>query len=327
METYDVIVLGAGAGGKMIWGSVGDLSVAVVEQARVGGDCPFVACVPSKAMLRSARLWTGAAASATARGPRAGYGSGSDQRPGVEQGGPPGHCRRDRRRSGGCELAFLFATFGSTVRLVQRNARLVPREEPDASAAVADALAGRASTCACARRSPTPNRTTRACRILDDSERIITDRVVLGAGRRRRSADLGLDTLGVELPPDGAVPVDPRCQVVGTHSVWAIGDVTGIAPFTHTARYQGRVVAVNLTGRAVETDYRAVPRAVYITPTLRSVGRTVASARAAGLEPLVARAQVSQTVRANTEGSVDGRLMLLADPEGSPGAPTHRESH
>jgi len=101
---------------------------------------------------------------------------------------------------------------------------------------------------------------------------------------------------------------------VGTHDVWAIGDVTGIAPFTHTAHYQGRVVAANLSGRTVDADYRAVPRAVYIAPALASVGHTVVTARAAGLEPLVARAQVNQTVRANTEGAPDGWLMLLADP-------------
>jgi pyruvate/2-oxoglutarate dehydrogenase complex dihydrolipoamide dehydrogenase (E3) component len=57
MDEYDVVILGGGAGAKLIWGAVGDGSVAVVEQSRVGGACPFVACVPSKAMLRTARVW------------------------------------------------------------------------------------------------------------------------------------------------------------------------------------------------------------------------------------------------------------------------------
>src|SRR5437867_594471 len=58
---FDVVILGAGAGAKLIWGSVPGRSVGVVERSRVGGDCPFVACVPSKAMLRSAEVWTLAA--------------------------------------------------------------------------------------------------------------------------------------------------------------------------------------------------------------------------------------------------------------------------
>lgn len=398
METYDVVILGAGAGAKMIWGSLGDLSVAVVEHARVGGDCPFVACVPSKAMLRSARVWTAAddpewdglvtgrvsedaayreavqrrdrivhgrddtanAAGLTATGATLVRGRGRIVRRGVvEVGDTAARCEVGYRnlvlstgsqplrpsipgldtvpvwtsdqalsttvRPGsvtvigggpvGCELAFLFATFGSAVHLVQRNARLVPREEPDASAAVADALAGRGVelrlSTQVARAEP---HGSRACLTLDDGEQVVSDVVVLAPGRRPQTADLGLGELGVHLPPDGAVPIDARCRVVDTDGVWAVGDVTGIAPFTHTAHYQGRIVAANLVGRNVESDYRAVPRAVYITPTLASVGHTVASARAAGLEPLVARAAVSQTVRAATEGSAGGWLTLLADP-------------
>ena len=57
-------------------------------------------------------------------------------------------------------------------------------------------------------------------------------------------------------------------------------------------------------------DYRGVPRAVYTTPVLAAVGHTVASARAAGIEPMVARAAVGDMVRSTTEGW----LKLLADP-------------
>ncbi|MCW2592182.1 MAG: pyridine nucleotide-disulfide oxidoreductase dimerization region [Mycobacterium sp.] len=54
-DYFDVVIHGGGAGAKLIWGSVGNRSVAVVEQSRVSGACPVVACVPS--MLRTARVW------------------------------------------------------------------------------------------------------------------------------------------------------------------------------------------------------------------------------------------------------------------------------
>jgi pyruvate/2-oxoglutarate dehydrogenase complex dihydrolipoamide dehydrogenase (E3) component len=57
MDAADIVIIGAGAGAKLIWGSVPGRSVAVVERELVGGYCPFYACVPSKAMLRSARVW------------------------------------------------------------------------------------------------------------------------------------------------------------------------------------------------------------------------------------------------------------------------------
>lgn len=397
MDTYDTVILGAGAGAKMIWGALGDRSVAVVEQERVGGDCPFVACVPSKAMLRSARVWrttenpdwsalltgrvaqsvayqeavrrrerivharddAGNAAALGATGATLLRGRGRLRGPGVlEVAGSAGTTEigfrdlvintgsepvrpevpgldtvpvwtSDQALSTadqpgsivvigggpvGCELAYLFAVFGSHVELVQRNARLVPREEPETSATLAETLTGAGVVLHPGHQVTRAEPHGAGARLtLDDGRVLDADVVVLAAGRRPRSAGLGLDEIGVAPGPGGAVRVDPRCRVEGTDNVWAVGDVTGIAPFTHTAHYQGRVVAANLTGRHVEADYRAVPRAVYVTPTVASVGHTVASARAAGIDPVVARGSIDQTVRAATEGAGEGWLMLLAD--------------
>jgi NADPH-dependent 2,4-dienoyl-CoA reductase/sulfur reductase-like enzyme len=56
---------------------------------------------------------------------------------------------------------------------------------------------------------------------------------------------------GLDVHPGEAIKVDERCRVVGTENVWAVGDVTGVAPFTHTAHCQGRVVAANQVGRVL----------------------------------------------------------------------------
>jgi pyruvate/2-oxoglutarate dehydrogenase complex dihydrolipoamide dehydrogenase (E3) component len=213
----------------------------------------------------------------------------------------------------GCELAYLFAVLGTQVTVIQRNARLIPREEPEASASMAERLTAVGVRVLLGDQVASTQPAKGGARLtLSGGDRVDADRVVLAAGRRPRTAGLGLEALG--LNPGQAVKIDERCRVVGTENVWAVGDVTGVAPFTHTAHYQGRVVAANLAGRRVRADYRGVPRAVYTTPVLAAVGHTEASARAAGIEPMVARAAVGDTVRSTTEGSAEGWLKLLADP-------------
>lgn len=394
MNRYDVVILGAGAGAKMIWGALRGRSVAVVEQKRVGGECPFVACVPSKAMLRSARVWqvladpqwaplvegrvpaavaygqavrrrdtivhgrddSGTAAALEKAGAMLLRGTGRVVGPGVLEvdGVPVGYrdlvldtgsapvrpqlpgldrvpvWTSDELLSSasyprsvlvlgggpvGCELSFLLATFGSAVTLVQRAARLVPCEEPEASAALLSTLTGVGVDVRLGSQVHEVTRHADGGRFaLDTGPAIGAAAVVLAAGRRPRATGLGLDRLGVRLTAEGAVPLDDRCRVAGAEHLWAVGDVTGLAPFTHTAHYQGRVVAANLAGRALRADYRAIPRAVYVEPEMVAVGHTLATARAAGIEPLVASAAMSQAVRSNTEGAAAGWLRMLADP-------------
>jgi len=110
--------------------------------------------------------------------------------------------------------------------------------------------------------------------------------------------------------------VDATCQVQTAPEqprLWAAGDVTGIASYTHTARYQASVVVANILGRQRVADYRAIPRCVFTTPSVCCVGVTPGRAAAAGIRLRTVGHDLAGTARAAVEDDDRGRIELYAD--------------
>jgi dihydrolipoamide dehydrogenase len=92
--------------------------------------------------------------------------------------------------------------------------------------------------------------------------------------------------------------------------VWAIGDVTGIMPFTHVGKYQGRIAAKDMLGEDARADYRAVPRVVFTDPQAAAVGEP--DGAATGTVELTSLARTSTYAR---NGEARGFLTLVSDGE------------
>ena len=166
----------------------------------------------------------------------------------------------------GCELAQFFQRVGSQVTLVQGAARLLARVDADAAALVEEALRAdgvdvRLGACA---KSVTSNSL-----LLADGSELPFDRLLLATGRKPNLD--GLDALGLEVTRRG-IEVDERMRA--GENVWALGDVTGIAPFTHVGKYHARIAAYDMDGRAVRADHRAIPATIFTDPQVAMVGST-----------------------------------------------------
>jgi dihydrolipoamide dehydrogenase len=215
----------------------------------------------------------------------------------------------------GCELAQIYAGFGTQVTLIEPADQLVPGEDP----AVAKDLAGMLTTAGITVRTGATAAAARQTAdrqvhlALDTSDAVTVERVILAAGRRPATDGAGLGRLGIALGDDGSVPVDQRCQVEQQTRVWAAGDVTGLVPYTHGANYQARVLTANLLGGHATADYRAIPRVIYTEPALASAGLTEDQARDKGLDVLTAQTDLADTARASTDSAAAGRLILIAD--------------
>jgi len=185
----------------------------------------------------------------------------------------------------GCELTQVYASFGSQVTLVEADARLLPGEPAFVGEILAAALRRAGAEICLGSRATKAERTSDGLTLaLADGTRIDADRLLLASGRRPRLGGLGLDVLGLEVTPGMALPTTTRCEVAGTSGrVFAAGDVTGTMN-THASRYQASVVAANILGQDREADYSAIPRCVYTTPSVYSVGVVPEAAEEAGTD-------------------------------------------
>jgi pyruvate/2-oxoglutarate dehydrogenase complex dihydrolipoamide dehydrogenase (E3) component len=190
----------------------------------------------------------------------------------------------------GCELAQFFARVGSQVTLVEAGERLLPRVDADAAALVQAAL-------------EEDGVEVRVGEAASDNLLLGFDHVLVATGRRP-NVD-GLDALGLTISKKG-IAVDGRMRAA--ENVWAIGDVTGIAHFTHVGKYHARVAAYDMTGRDVRADHRAVPATIFTDPQVATVGT---------LDGRIGRWELTSTPRLSTyeRPKRPGFVKVAADPE------------
>ncbi len=397
---YDLIVIGAGSAGLTavrFARSLG-LSVAIVERSRVGGDCTWTGCIPSKALLKAAGVahsmrnasrfgLSDVVPDVDLRGvmerirsvirhiydtesPDTLTGEGIDVVEGDACFTGPGSVSVEGRTltarrflvctgaspivpaiSGltdvefhtyetvwdtevlpsslavvgagavGCELAQAFARLGADVTLIEAAGRVLPQEDPEASAVVAGRFAdeGVRVLTGEAVGGIAPVREG-GCGVrveLGNGGTVESEGLLVAVGRRANVEGLGLHAAGVAHGPYG-IRVDRYLRTTAK-GIYAAGDVTGGPQFTHYAGWQGFMAVRNaFLPMNTEAVRQHVARATFTDPEVAQAGLTEAEARErVGDKTLVSRWPLGEVDRALTDGEADGFVKAVHQRSGA----------
>jgi pyruvate/2-oxoglutarate dehydrogenase complex dihydrolipoamide dehydrogenase (E3) component len=153
------------------------------------------------------------------------------------------------------------------------------------------------------------------------------DEIVVAAGRRPTSADIGLDRVGIDVSRShGYIATDDHMTVVGGGDwLYAVGDICGRALLTHMGKYQGRiagdVIAARAEGRPTDglryrdvADHDVVPAVVFTDPQVASVGLTESGAREQGIDVEALEYDLGSVAGASLlRDGYSGRAKLIVD--------------
>jgi len=206
----------------------------------------------------------------------------------------------------GVEMAQAWRRLGSQVTLIEAADRLIAREEPFASEQVTDSLREAGVDVRLGQKATAVRRVDGEVTLdLEGGPAVVADELVVAIGRRPRTEDLGLESVGLE--PGESIEVDDSMRATGVDGAWlyAVGDVNGRTLLTHMGKYQARIAADVIQGgdARVTADGPVSPRVIFTDPQVAAVGHTLAGAQDAGL----AVRAVDATTSGNAGGSFYGK--------------------
>jgi pyruvate/2-oxoglutarate dehydrogenase complex dihydrolipoamide dehydrogenase (E3) component len=219
----------------------------------------------------------------------------------------------------GLEFGQMFRRFGSEVTIVEIGPRLIAREDEEVSQTVAAFLASEGITVLtnanCLSFSKRGDDIVMALDCDGASREVVGSHLLVAAGRRPNTDDLGVERAGIKLDAKGYIEVDDELRT-SVPGIWALGDCNGRGAFTHTSYNDFQIVAANLLdGEKRKVTDRITAYALYTDPPLGRAGMTEAEVRRRGRPALVTKLDMEDVSRAAEKGETEGFMKVLVDAE------------
>ncbi|HEV7510479.1 MAG TPA: FAD-dependent oxidoreductase, partial [Candidatus Acidoferrum sp.] len=217
----------------------------------------------------------------------------------------------------GVEMSQAMRRFGSRVTMIDRNGRLMSKEDPDVCETLRSLLADEGIDILL---NAWIKQVSGKC---GDSVSVVVEQngiekvlkgshVLVATGRNPNTEGLGLELTGVEPTDRGYIKVNERLQTTAL-GVWAIGEVAGSPQFTHISVDDFRVVLANLTGGHRVTTGRQVPYCLFTDPELARIGLSETEAEAQGIAYRLFKVPMETNLRARTLSETRGFVKALVE--------------
>lgn len=180
------------------------------------------------------------------------------------------------------ELGQMFQRFGTEVTILERSDRILPGYEPEVSAVLTEILRDEGVNIVTSTAVKKVEHQGNSVTVIGENnggeERFERERVLIAAGRRANTDDIGLDHVGVRTDGDDFVVVDEHLRT-SVPNIWAAGDVigrhTGSQAATPVGAHDGVIAAANaLSGENRRVDHTVIPRTIFTDPQVAVVGLT-----------------------------------------------------
>jgi pyruvate/2-oxoglutarate dehydrogenase complex dihydrolipoamide dehydrogenase (E3) component len=220
----------------------------------------------------------------------------------------------------GLELSQAMRRFGSKVSVIDRNDRLLHREDDDVTEALGSLFEDEGiDTVLNARIKRVSGKSGDSVTVVVEQggkeKRLQGTHLLAAACRISYTENIGLELAGVELTDRGFIKVNEHLEITAP-GVWAIGEVAGSPQFTHVSIDDFRVVHDRLTGGERVTTGRLIPFCLFTDPELARIGLSEKEAKDQGIPYRLFKVPMEAVFRATTLSETRGFLKALVEVDG-----------
>jgi pyruvate/2-oxoglutarate dehydrogenase complex dihydrolipoamide dehydrogenase (E3) component len=217
----------------------------------------------------------------------------------------------------GLEFAQAMRRFGSRVTIIDRNQRVLHREDDDITEGLQSMLHDEGIELALNARiksvSGVSGQSVRVTLEQNGMEKTLEGtHLLVASGRVPNTKDIGLELAGVDLTEHGYIKVNERLETTAP-GVWAVGEVAGSPQFTHISEDDFRVVRDNILGGNRVTTGRQVPFCLFTDPEFARIGMSEKEAKDKGIAYRLFKVPMAAVLRARSLMETRGFLKCLVE--------------